>query len=82
MVAAAGKVRSGVVVATMIRSTSAGVRPAAASARRAASTARSDVASPSRASMALADAGALDDPRVAGVDDLGQVVVGHDPSGR
>ena len=34
--------------------------------------------SPSTASAALADAGALDDPGVAGVDDLGQVVVGDD----
>jgi hypothetical protein len=42
IVAVAGKVRSAVVVATTIRSTSSGVRPAAASAFLAASTARSE----------------------------------------
>ena len=41
MEATAGKVMSGVVVATMIRSTSAAVRPASSSAFFAASTARS-----------------------------------------
>ena len=43
MVATAGKVRSGVVVATTIRSTSELKRPAAARASRQASTARSEV---------------------------------------
>ena len=44
IVAVAGKVRSGVVVATMIRSMSEASRPAAARARRAASAPRSDAA--------------------------------------
>src|SRR4051794_38756911 len=49
MVAVAGKVWSPVVVATTIRSTSSGVRPAASSARRAAATARADTGWPSAA---------------------------------
>jgi len=49
MAAVAGKVWSGVVVATMIRSTSAAVLPASARARSAALSARSLVGSSSRA---------------------------------
>jgi hypothetical protein len=44
-----GKIMSGVVVATTIRSTSAGTMPAASSAAREAASARSDVISSSAA---------------------------------
>ena len=78
VVAVAGKVSSGVVVAQTIRSSSPASMPASRSAARAASSARSEVFSPSARDMALADAGALADPFVGGVDALGEIVVGDD----
>src|SRR4029078_5925148 len=53
MLAVDGKMMSGVVVATTIRSTSAGASVAAASALRAAASAKSDVCSPSAATWRL-----------------------------
>ena len=66
------------VVPTTIRSTSAGVRPAAASACAAALDGQVGGGLALDRLVALADAGALDDPGVGGVDDLGQIVVGDD----
>ena len=63
-----GNTMSGVEVATMIRSMSAALRPAASSAWRAASSARSLLVDVGRGEMARADAGALDDPLVGGLD--------------
>ena len=60
---------SGVVVATMMRSMSAGAMPAASSALRLACSARSLVVLAVRGDVALADAGARVDPLVGGVDD-------------
>ena len=70
-----GTMPSGVVVASTRWSISSGVRPAQASASCAASIARPDVVP---ADVAFADAGALDDPLVAGVEVDRHVVVGHD----
>ena len=60
-----GNTRSGVVVATMIRSMSCGSRPAASSARRAAFSARSHGVFAVGCNVPLADAGALANPLVA-----------------
>ena len=82
MVAVAGKVRSGVVVADDDQ-VDVGRRAAGGGQRlRRRPWRRSDVVSPSRRFVALADAGALADPGVGGVDDLGQVVVGDDSRGQ
>ena len=72
-----GKIMSGVVVATTMRSTSAGAMPARSSALRDAASARSDVCSSSAAMWRCADAGARADPLVAGVDALRELVVGQ-----
>ncbi len=80
-VAVAGKVSSGVAVARTIRSSASASMPAAASARRAAAQARSRGHLALGGDVALADAGALDDPLVRRVDHAGQVVVGQDAFG-
>ena len=80
--AVAGKVRSGVAVAQMTRSMSTGSMPARTSAWREAAMPRSDVSSPVVGDVALLDAGALDDPFVAGVDDAGEIVIGHHALGQ
>ena len=79
MAATLGSGTSGEQVATMTRSTSDGSRPEAASAFAPAASAMSVTVSSSRATrrdwMPTRDLIQL----VAGVDDLGQVVVGDDP---
>ena len=72
-----GNTMSGVVVATMMRSIR-GAMPAAASALCAACERRDRSSCALRRDVALADAGARDDPLVGGVDGLGKVVVGQD----
>jgi hypothetical protein len=73
LVATAGKVSSGVVVATTIRSiSSAAYLRILKRGARAAFSARSEVVSPGFAMRRLANARALDDPFVAGVDALGE----------
>ena len=59
-----GNIMSGVVVPTTMKSMSCGVRPACAMALSAASFARSDVADAGIDDVALADAGALQNPLV------------------
>ena len=61
---------------------SAASTPASASAARAACIARSEVISPSRGDMALADAGALHNPFVGGIDHARQFGVGDDARGQ
>ena len=78
MQAVDGKIMSGVVVATTIRSTSAGAMPAAASACRAAASARSDVCSSSAAMCRARMPVRCDDPFVAGVDPPREIGVGDD----
>ena len=82
LTAVAGNVRSGVAVAQMMRSMSMGSMPERTSAWREAAMPRSEVSSPSSAMWRSLDAGALPDPFVGGVDDAGQVVVGHDALGQ
>ena len=65
---------SGVVVATTMRSTSAGAMPAAASAARAALQREVARLLGRRRDAALADAGARADPLVARVDALRELV--------
>ena len=76
--AVAGKVLSGVEVASTIRSMSAARSPALVQrlARRRRREVGGDLAL--RRDVALADAGALDDPLVGGVDHRGEVGVGQD----
>ena len=76
--AVAGNVRSGVVVATMIRSRSAGERPSGGERLFGRLHRQVRRALIGRGPAALVDAGALDDPGVGGVDDLGEVGVGDD----
>ncbi len=66
-----------VAVATMRRSMASGVSPACLIAAAPASTARLAVVSPGSGDPTLTDAGALDDPLVAGVDPLLEVGVGE-----
>ena len=68
---------SGVAVATMSRSMSSGVSPACLIAAAPASIARRRGRLAGAGDAALADAGALDDPLVAGVDALLEVGVGE-----
>jgi hypothetical protein len=82
MQAVLGKTRSGVVVATSSRSRSLGCRPAASSAARAAAVARSLVSFTLCGDMALADAGALYDPLVIGIDQFLEVRIGQDVCGK
>ncbi len=77
--AVAGKVLSGVEVASTIRSIDCASTPALASAARAALIARCEVNSPSAAMWRSLDAGALDDPLVGGVDLGRQFGIGQDP---
>ena len=79
-VALAGKVWSGVAVARTIRPISLGVdaRPPPAPLR-AASVAERRGGLAVAGDVAEADAGALDDPFVGGVDGLGQLGIGHAP---
>ena len=72
-----GEQMSGVTVQTMIASSSVASMPRCASAQRAASIAMSEVAISGRGDVALADAGALHDPLVVGVDHLFQVLIGQ-----
>ena len=74
-----GKIVSGVVVPTTMKSMSAGVRPACAMAFSAASFARSDVADTRIDDVALADARALEDPLVGGVHHLLEILVRQKP---
>ena len=76
--AVAGKVLSGVEVASTIRSIACASMPACASAARAAWIAMCEVNSPARGDVALVDAGALHDPFVGGVDLARQFGVGQD----
>ena len=78
VVAVAGKVSSGVVVATMMRSTSPASMAASLSAARAASTREVRGVFALARDAPFADAGALADPFVAGIDALRQFVVGDD----
>ena len=78
MVAVAGKVSSGVVVAQMIRSSSPASMPASLKAARAAPKRQVGGLLALARDVALADAGALADPFVGGVDALGQIVIGDD----
>ena len=76
--AVAGKVLSGVEVASTIRSMSSGVRPALASAARAARLAQRRRRLVVGRDVALADAGALDDPLVGGLDHAFEIGILHD----
>ena len=76
-VAVAGKVLSGVEVATMMRSMSPASSPASSSAARAAGCARSEVVSPSAAMWRSRMPVRCDDPLVGGVDHLGEFGVGE-----
>ena len=76
--AVAGKVLSGVDVASTMRSMLVGSMSPEASAARAAATARSEVSLARRGDPALADAGALGDPVIGGVDLPGEIGVGED----
>ena len=80
--AVAGKVRSGVAVAQITRSMSRASRPERSSAWLGGREAEIGRALAFGGDVARADAGALDDPLVGGVDDLGQIVVGHAPLGQ
>ena len=73
-----GKMRSGVVVPSTIRSISRALTPAASSAcgRRVESEIAGRLANGRK--MALADAGARRDPLVAGIDQLLEIGVGDD----
>ncbi len=77
LTAVAGKVLSGVEVAQMMRSMSAGVRPASVerSARCCLAERRRRLAL--AGNVALANAGALDDPFVRRIDDIFHVAIGH-----
>ncbi len=72
---------SGVTVAMMSRSMSAGTSPARLIACADASTASDAVVSPGTGDAAFADAGALDDPVVRGVEAGFEVGVGDAPVG-
>ncbi len=69
---------SGVTVATMMASTSVGSTPRAARQRRRGFDGQSLVADPFVDEVTLADAGALDDPLVVGVDHFFEVCIGED----
>ena len=68
---------SGVTVPTTMRSTSCRSKGCDSCRFFTASTARSLAATPLSDQMALADAGALQDPLVGGVDHLFQVLIGQ-----
>ena len=82
LTAAAGKVLSGVAVASTIRSMSAGVSPALSSAAFAASSAEVGGELAIGGDVALADAGPLQDPLVGRLDHPRQVGVGEDLLGQ
>ena len=75
VVAVAGKVLSGVEVATMIRSIVDGSQPGCFERPRRGLGGEVGGHLAFGRDMALPDAGALDDPFVGGVDDLGQFLV-------
>ena len=68
MQAADGNTMSGVEVATMMRSIAPGSQSAASRARRAATSGEVAAGDVGRGEVAKADAGALDDPFVGGLD--------------
>ncbi len=70
---------SGVVVATMMRSRSAGAMPAVANALRLAASAKIACFLVIRGDVALADAGARVNPFVGGIHRLLEVAVGQAP---